>query len=66
MRELCIWLGLAVAAAGATVAACYSVVPGPQLPLPNREVPPQGDRPQPLTPRPTLTPDGGILPIQTR
>lgn len=64
MRELCIWLGLAVAATGGVVAACHSEVPGPQLPLPNREMPPQGDKPRPLLPPPKITPDGGLLPTQ--
>jgi len=65
MRELCIWLGLALAATGGVVAACHSEVPGQGLPLPNREMPPQSDRPMPLTPKPKLLADGGILPTST-
>lgn len=63
MRELCIWLGLALAATGGVVAACHSEVPGQGLPLPNREMPPQGDKPRPLLPPvPKVTVDGGIVP----
>ena len=64
MRELCIWLGLAMAATTGVVAACHNEVPGPRLPMPNHEMPPQGDKPRLLNPRPKMTADGGLLPTQ--
>ena len=67
MWKLCLWLTVAIAATAGVVAACHNEVPGQGLPLPNREMPPQGDKPRPLplTPRPKVLLDGGILPTST-
>jgi hypothetical protein len=62
MRELCIWVGLAVATTAGIVAACHNEVPGPQLPMPHRELPPQGDKPMRVMPKPVITIDGGVQP----
>src|SRR5687768_1190595 len=60
--------GLRIAAAivsvGGAFAACYNDVPGPEgpLPLPGREVPPQGPSPGPILPITNLAPtlDAGV------
>lgn len=70
MRKLSSWAPRFALSAGATagiVAACYNEVPGPSgpLPLPTREVSPQGPRPGPITPTPITPAPTPITPAPT-
>lgn len=58
------WVGrvaLGACAAGLVIVACRNEVPGPTLPLPAPEVPPQAPRPEPLSSPPIeIDTDAGI------
>ena len=64
LASLATRIALIGAATAGVVAACYNEVPGPSGPLPpTREVSPQGPRPKPLMPAPTVGLDAGVEPM---